>query len=482
MKLFTRSEDGFTLLGVLMVLAIFSILGFSILAVTAGSVKLSDSERDDQSVFYIAEAGLVEKVAEIEGIVDSAYEKVSDRYNRLTSKEKANFDFEVEFYKEVTEKILLGTTKLSAFESNFEENPEATVSISRINTENPPSYKVESEGKIGKSKRKVYTVVSLNWDENEDEDSQIIEDILFYSKKFSFHGNSVNAVSGSVIMDGIETHSLNGGSSLNITNMYFNGPVKMDGGSASFGSEIKPGHIYVNGDLDFWEGRRNVYGDLRVNGKFKLKDAVIHGDVYVNGDLELEWTPEIKKNIYYTGKLIVPSNYSQSLLNKVIKVDRVDSFKIPTVDFELKEDSWYINNGYILKDYETGKIPPNTKMLVNNYINTDWQEIKGQAVIISKGDIVLRGGNGFTGALIAPNGKVEYSGDGVFNGIIISKNEISLPQGGNIINFKSLNEIFGSDIPLKIRGELSEDNDRNDGNGSSEKHLKLTVTSGVREK
>ena len=188
----------------------------------------------------------------------------------------------------------------------------------------------------------------------------------------------MNAESGSIIMDGIETSNLNGGSLLNITNMYFNGPVKIDNGSASFGSKNKPGHIYVNGDLDFWSGTRNVYGDLRINGKFRLKDAIIHGDVYVNGDLELGWTPQIKKNIYYTGNLIAPSNYNQSILNKIVKVNSVDSFIIPMVDFDLKEDRWYKNNGYVVKGNETGIIPQNAKILVDNYKNTNWQRCRGK--------------------------------------------------------------------------------------------------------
>ena len=54
--------------------------------------------------------------------------------------------------------------------------------------------------------------------------------------------------------------------------------------------------------------------------------------------------------------------------------------------------------------------------------------MSGKVVIVSKGDIILRGGDGFNGALIAPNGKIEYSGDGTFNGIMISKTRLHYLQ------------------------------------------------------
>ena len=58
--------NGFTLLGVLMILVLFSVLGVSLLAVTSNSLKLSGNERTDQSTFYIAEAGIVVTRKDIE--------------------------------------------------------------------------------------------------------------------------------------------------------------------------------------------------------------------------------------------------------------------------------------------------------------------------------------------------------------------------------------------------------------------------------
>lgn len=470
MKNKEENRKGFTLIIVLIGLSLISILGFAIIGVTTSTFKMTKIDSESQSAYYIAEAGINYMV---------------DKVNKEVEKNGSKYKTNSEFFRNIDNIFTKNTDIIDSFEANNGDQPKAFITVRNISIdEDTRDYKIESIGEIGNSKRKVSTTISINW--TKEESNELVDSLLFYSKKFTFKGSSVNANSGSVVMNGIDNHNLNGGSALNIKNMYFNGPVKMDGGSASFGNSTNSGNIYVNGDLEFWNGTRNVYGDIRVNGKFRLKDAIIYGDAYVNGDLELGWTPQIHKNIYYTGKLAItnngkkvdPKNYNQNLLSKCIKIDTVDSFNIPMIDFSLREDSWYINNGYTVKGNETGRISDNAKILVNNYKNSAFQNITGEVVIVSKGDIILRGGSGFTGALIAPNGRVEYSGDGVFNGIIISKNEINLPKGGNHFNFKSLNELFGNDIPVITSSGIGGENyDNNSGNNNP----KVTIKKSVRE-
>lgn len=459
-----RKQNGFALLITVLGLAVISILGLAIMGVTASNLKMTKIDSRKQSTYYIAEAGI---------------NYVIDNINTEISKHNSEYETDDKFFQNLENLFTIAPITLNNFEKNYGEQPEAKISVKKIRTdENSRDYEIKSIGKIGGSSKTVRSVISIKW--SKQEDNQIKDNLMLYTQAFSFQGSAINAVSGSVIIGGLQTHNLNGGSLLNISNMYFNGPVKMDGGSASFGSKDMPGNIYINGNLDFWNGTRNVYGDIRVNGNFKLKDAIIHGSVYVNGDLELGWTPQIYNKIYYTGKLIAPNNFSIDLLSKCIKVDKVDSFDIPSVDFELKDDSWYTNHGYIIKKNENGNIPANAKMLVDNYENKNWQPISGQIVIVSKGDIILRGGDGFTGALIAPNGKVEYSGDGTFNGVIISKNKISLPAGGNYFNFKSLSEIFKNDIPVTIKNHVGDENTENDSTRTN--GISLTIKTSIREK
>lgn len=53
-----KNDNGYTFLLVFFTIILISVLGLSILKVSSNTLKTSDHERDDQSVYYIAEAGL----------------------------------------------------------------------------------------------------------------------------------------------------------------------------------------------------------------------------------------------------------------------------------------------------------------------------------------------------------------------------------------------------------------------------------------
>ena len=128
-----ENESGFTLLGVLMILAIFSILGFSILAMASSSIKLSDSERDDQSVFYIAEGGAIKVLSDIEKEV-----------GRLSKTATSETDF--------FNKLKTFIDELDSVVNFIESQAIAEVEINQINS---PEYRIISKGKIGNNTRKV---------------------------------------------------------------------------------------------------------------------------------------------------------------------------------------------------------------------------------------------------------------------------------------------------------------------------------------
>ena len=112
-----NNEYGFTLIAVLMVLVVLSILGLSINAIASNSVKTSTGERDDQSVFYIAEAGVVSGLYEIEGIVKQAFQDVNDVFEGLPNERKKTFNFEAEFYSRIN--VIEGSRPSPSFEASF---------------------------------------------------------------------------------------------------------------------------------------------------------------------------------------------------------------------------------------------------------------------------------------------------------------------------------------------------------------------------
>lgn len=70
----SQNEQGSALVYTLMVLLLLSLLGLSVGMVTVGSYKLSDSNRDYTSAYYIAEAGANQVKSDFTEKVNTIYE------------------------------------------------------------------------------------------------------------------------------------------------------------------------------------------------------------------------------------------------------------------------------------------------------------------------------------------------------------------------------------------------------------------------
>jgi prepilin-type N-terminal cleavage/methylation domain-containing protein len=261
--------------------------------------------------------------------------------------------------------------------------------------------------------------------------------VFVYGAQFIFEGTEVKGPGATMVVKGnLNGNQINGGAFGNVSNIYIDGNANFDGGSAGLGSSSSPGKLYIKGELTFWDGTRNIYGDVYVDGNFNLKDAKIFGNVYVNGNVKLGWTPTLATNskIYYTGSLSKPDNYNQTILTKVIKQSTVEGFEMPNFPIpQLKSDEWYKQNGYI----NNGTLGDNKKILVNsNYILT------GKAynvIIVSKGNVTIKEGwaGGVTGVIFAPNGKVTFDG-GKFEGLVVARDGFEVSSGGTIVTFKNI--------------------------------------------
>lgn len=273
----------------------------------------------------------------------------------------------------------------------------------------------------------------------------INENVFVYGYQLEFEGGTVTGSGSTIVVKGggITTEDLNGGASLSASNIYIDGPVYLDGGSANLGSEEYPGVIAVNGDVTLWSGDREVYGDLYVNGDFAIKDANIHGDVYVNGNLELGWTPSFDSDsyIYYTGTITHPGYYPQNILDRCIKVDSVTVIDMP--DYEIpsaKTSDWYTSREYM----SGGTLSDGLKIYADSYSSSGWISSAENVVIVAaNGDISLTdlGDSFVTGILFAPNGKVTFDGGGaIFEGVVIAKDGFFVISGGTNVVFRNLSD------------------------------------------
>ena len=311
-------------------------------------------------------------------------------------------------------------------------------------------------------------------------DFVVNESVFVYGNVLQFNGNSVTGPGATVVIKGgLKTNDLNGGAFINVSNIYFDGDVTLDGGSASLGSETEPGAIYINGDLNLMGGGRDIYGDVYVSGNLYLKDARIHGnmyvqgkadliggeiygdlhlggdlylkgahthgDVYVDGNVELDWTPIVDGNIEYTGGLTKPDWYNQSILDKCTQepyVSEVPSFEMLDLAIpSTKSEDWYTEKGYV----SNGTWGDNMKIFSQGTIS-----VSGSAnnviVIASEGNIEIAGGSWndpVTGVFFAPNGKVTFNG-GFLEGVVIASDGLIVINGGSTVTFKNIEKYIAN--------------------------------------
>lgn len=297
--------------------------------------------------------------------------------------------------------------------------------------------------------------------------------VFVYGSAMEYEGNNVTGAGATVVIKGgLTTDQLNGGAAIAVTTIYIGGNVILNGGSASLGSSTAPGNIYINGDLELWNGQRHIWGDVYVNGNFRLKDAHIHGNVYVNGNVTLGNTPTLYTNshIYYTGTLTKPANYDKKnqILPKCIPNTPFPGFTMPDYTIPApREKEWfdnadppYVSSGNLVtgkRIYKEGDYTSNAVSLAENVIVVSkgiWSDSKGDLV----GNITIKGwSNKVTGILYAPHGKVTFDGGVNFTGVVIARDGFFETNGGTSVTFdqKYLDDL-GADGPFRPDTPISQ--------------------------
>jgi len=143
-------ESGYTLIGVLIVFIILAVLGTSIIMMTLTSLKTSSMERDNETAFYIAEAGLNAQMKTIE-------EEVQKIYNKDIIRNKTDF------YRELA-KDLPGEYHVDDFVKVNNIQPYTEIELSHIKDN---EFYIKSIGYIDKESRTLESIFEVEWDEKE---------------------------------------------------------------------------------------------------------------------------------------------------------------------------------------------------------------------------------------------------------------------------------------------------------------------------
>lgn len=430
------NESGVTLLEVLAAVSILMLFSGLTYGVMINTMKFN--ENSQSHVNLRQEANI---------IVSTLREKYKDDefslcYQDLINEQKVSF-YHITLQNVVTE--INAHNPCDTINTNYALKVDFTLS-DNLNNRFQINTIIGGEDSLVKDKE-ISIDVPLFATEPEEEDYYDIirnENVFVASQNFEFAGSTINGTNSTMLIKGdLLGSKINGGSLINVSNIYVDGNINVDGGSAGLGSQTHPGVIVVSGNLNLWNGTRPIYGNVYVDGNMRLKDGILNGNAYVNKNLELGWTPNIVGNskIYYSGSLTHPNNYSQSVLSKVVKQTPVPRQEMIKYDIPpLKSDQWFLANGY------NQSVSPNNMKLFGNNLSVTSGNISGHgyvstfnnAVIISKGDVTIRGGDlVFSGVVIAPYGSVTFEGRN-FEGTVLSRDGFFVKSGGTNITFKNI--------------------------------------------
>ncbi|WP_170885484.1 PilX N-terminal domain-containing pilus assembly protein [Bacillus alkalicellulosilyticus] len=191
-----QNEKGITLLLVLVVLVVISVMGLSLMGLAASNVQMSSGERDNQSTYYIAEAGATQ-------ILSNVNRNVLTYYNTATNAT----DF---FTKLENEVLQIGShTNINSFEEVFGVTPKANVKIEKVpghDTGNIRKYKLVSEGVVDNRKRTVESTFTLEWKNKSGSSLDLPDDLAVFSEN-KIHLNGL--IDGNIATNSIDPGAIN---------------------------------------------------------------------------------------------------------------------------------------------------------------------------------------------------------------------------------------------------------------------------------
>ncbi|WP_227394952.1 DUF7305 domain-containing protein [Jeotgalibacillus aurantiacus] len=258
MKRHVNNQEGYSLLLTIFAVTFISIIAVSILSFTSLTTSVSVNERDHQSSYYIAEAGLVEKRAELNAIAANAYQEVKAQYDALDPEEKAAFNFTSTFYSRVQSRVNehLSFTKTVTYEEQQSVTPVSTTEVTQIST-SPLIYEITSTG----------TIPGKNLPGQTKELSQQVQVQM-----------NVNAETELVTIPG------SGGETVKYRACY---SVYATGDFYHNGKDLK-GPIYADGNVYLDKNKTSIDGNVYAKGNVTLNGGEVDGDIYSEKEVYLQ--------------------------------------------------------------------------------------------------------------------------------------------------------------------------------------------------
>lgn len=321
-----ENQQGYAMLITLLTLVFITVLGLTLMMMAMNTSKITKSERASQSSYYIAEAGLVEKRAQINEIARQVYTTLKAEYDLLESpSDKQKFKLEEKFTSEVQKRIQTNLT-MSESQTYSEQNaqsPSSTVTVTPDSTK-PLKYLITSLGEVPSDDGSV----------KEKTVSQNIEVKMLVPNsidKIEIPGN--NTVQKLKACYAIKTSN----------------SVTLNGGTIN-------GDIYTEGRFDIVSGWPTINdsivakGNATISGGVFKKDIVSYNDTIINAWISVGGNVIAKNNIRVNGGI---NNLGGNYIYGKALTGNINKPRPPQENM----DSFLMNYSSVVKDECIENIP-----------------------------------------------------------------------------------------------------------------------------
>ncbi|MGJ7920539.1 pilus assembly PilX N-terminal domain-containing protein [Neobacillus sp. LXY-4] len=398
-----NNERGIALVAVLLAFVVISILGLAVMGLSVNNIKMTSTERNYQSSYYIAESGITYKINDISSRIASVYGQslsASDFFSRVEGLMELGQEKVIENY----------------FEESFGSKPVVKIKIEKLPNDSVVSYsnkyKITSKGIINNRTRKVTKIIYLTW---KPKSGVTIPagTVLFVKENLTLKNVPVD---GSIGTNGSLTEvTLNGSKAIVTGNVYTNVGTPLPIPEFPIFSAPTNGVNYTSNSLVMEQDM--VFNSLTVgaNQTLKIDVGYINKNIVVNN---LNLASGAKIEIIGSGKLAIYAKNitmaSGSILNTGGDIEKVYIFLEGTAS----NIAGLIQGSMFAKD---------ANLVVNNYVSG----VQGH--IITAGTSISITGAGTANLpkmIYAPNAVVNVNAS--FSGSIIAK---TLSSSGNDDNF-----------------------------------------------
>lgn len=339
------NEKGYVFVVALLLIVLISVLGLSLMTITSNTFKTTQHERTDQSVYYIAEAGLNEKRVEISQKLNNLLNEIIDEKDNKTLEFEERIEIIIGAYEDKLDSISLEEEK--SFYKNYArinneaEEPEVYISI-KMDGDN--AYIIESTGVIDNISRTVsqrfeLAIPNLVPDDSSGDAEEDLPNfcygILAESITTGNDYNSSNSNSPDIVSLKDDIIVKTG----QFTNIYTPKSITFDSTHHIRGNVIAGGNIQVNTNGYFY---KNIISGNNIT--FNNTTQGVQGDIIAIGNIEFKSGGTYNKDVVAGNNILANSGGRLTIRGNTLSNGNITLNTASSISGFLYSDNKFSNN------------------------------------------------------------------------------------------------------------------------------------------